>query len=220
MTTIANHKPEEEQTPLERIKIDVHQLLRRGMRLVKTVPADVADAAKAALKELDAKASAYNEWRGIEKQAKTEADALKPAIEDAVAKQGTVPDGAPKSQRVDTPSFICTLTTGSTMEIDDESVLQFDFEMNTRPLRDIFDQLFVRHVSYTLSPKAHQLMKHGKLPKAHEEMIRDHYKNSFSAKDKSPSLIVKSKDELKLERLAAIAAAEKKVAKKTGKERA
>ena len=220
MTTIAN-LPKSEPSAIERIKHDVHTLLRRGMRLVIPATPEAEESRKAAIKRLDEQAWEYNEWRGVEKQAKAEADALKPAIENGVAKLGQVPDGAPKSLRVDTPSFICTTTTGTSMEIDDETVLEFDMQMNTKPLREIFDQLFVRHVEYKLAPTAHQLMKHGKLPKAYEAMIRAYYSNAFIADDKSPSLKVESKDELKAKRVKAAAAAEEKAAtRKTGKARA
>jgi len=215
-TTAAN--PNQVQEPIERVRTDIHTLLRRSMRIVAPATPEAEAERRAAIKRLDEEAWAYNEWLGFAAQAMEQAAALKPGIQATIMKLGTVPDGAPKSIRVDTPSFICTATTGTSLEIEDETVLEFDLAMNAKPLREIFDQLFVRHVEYTLAPTAHQMMTHGKLPQSFEGMIRQFYSRCFSAKAKTPSLTVESKDAIKQKQLAAAKLAEEKAAKKkTGK---
>ena len=212
MTTSTAIQPQTK--PIERVHANIHQLLRRGLRLVTpSSPEEIADRAKA-IARLEEDAAAYYEWKEIENQAKDEASTLKPLIQASVDKLGAVPDSAPKSIRAETTNYICTNTTGSTMDIDDDAVLYFDLAMNTKKLRKIFDLLFVRRVEYTLSPTAHQMMQHGKLPAAHEEMIRELYSRCFSAKTTKPSLTVESKAVIEKERLAAVAAAQEKAAKK------
>lgn len=216
MSTAATSQVTPQEKPINRAWASVHQLLRRGMRIVAPAsPEEVADRTKA-LARLDEDASAYYGWKEIEDQAKREAATLKPVILAAVEKLGSVPDSAPKSLRADTEGFVCTRTIGSTMEIDDEAVLEFDLAMNTKKLREIFDALFVRRIEYQLSPAAQQMMQHGKLPQQYAEMIHSYYSRCFSAKTTTPTLNVDSKEAIEQKRLAAIAAAEEKASKKKG----
>lgn len=218
MTPATTAETQPQQTPLDRAKARVHDLLRRSIRIVTPRTPEEDEQRKRELARLDTDAQAYHEWREIEDNAKEEAAKLKPSIQAGVDRLGAVPDSAPKSLRVDTPRFVLTNTTGNKLEIVHENALQLDLMMHSKSDQEIFNKLFIRNVEYTLAPTANQLIEHGKLPRGKAEAIRAMFARCFSAKTTQTSLTVESKAAIaERQRLAAEQAEAKRAAKRGGK---
>jgi len=142
------------------------------------------------IKELNADARRYLLLRDKEQAAKKAADAIKPRLLLAAERFGMVPDGAPKSRRIETRSFVVTRTVGSSTEVKDANVTELELTLAKARLSTLFPLLFERHVEYTLVDGADAALAEANLPKKAADAIRALYGRCFGHKTKTPSLDV------------------------------
>jgi hypothetical protein len=180
--------------------------------IVNAAPAPAPEALRAAMiHKLEADAREYNRLHTIEEEVKAGKAVLKPGIMLALKTYGAVPDGAPKTRRIETEGFVCDLTVGTTTEIDDVEVAFLDEMLSrSRRLRHLFSLMFRRRYEYTLEPTAQQTILYTKWPKEIREQVRNAYMRCISARTTAPSLSIESKAEIAARQREAQEAAEAK----------
>ena len=142
------------------------------------------------IQALNAVCRRYLALRDKEAVAKKAAEALKPSLLLAAETFGMVPDGAPKSRRIETRSFVVTRTVGSITEVKDGNVTELELMLAKARLSALFPLLFERHVEYTLVDGADATLAEATLPKKAADAIRALYGRCFGHKTKTPSLDV------------------------------
>lgn len=157
----------------------------------------------------------YKSKRKAEADAKTEADTIKARIMAEVKRFGLVPDNAPKSRRVSTRNFVCTLTTGTSVEVDDTSACELELLLSQARRSAKFPLLFSRRSEYSLEKGAAEVIEQERWPKKHAEQIRILFAKCFRPKTGTPSLSVETSEAVaeRERKAAAKAAKSKKVAR-------
>jgi hypothetical protein len=156
----------------------------------------------------------YLQFRSDQENAKQDADDLKVWILAQVQQHGFVPTNAEKSRRLEAIGHVATVTTGTTVEIDDQLCTELELLLAKARCPKMFPALFTRRSEYSLAKTAAVAIKATPWPKKFKADIVTLYARCFSPKPKTPSLEVESR--------AAIAerdriAAEKAAAKTTKK---
>jgi hypothetical protein len=171
-----------------------------------------------ALKNFENLCESYISFRRDQEEAKQAADELKAIILADVERYGFVPTNAEKSRRIETPGFIATISTGTTIEINDSRVFDLELLLSRARCPKLFASLFTRRVEYSLAKTAAVAMQTTAWPKKHADEIRSLYGLCFTPKPKTPSLEVLSREEVaERERVAAEKAAAKSAKKSRGK---
>lgn len=170
-------------------------------------------AATSDLASLQRDISNYLAWSETLAQAKERADKIKARILDAVQKFGYVPTNAEKSRRIDTARFIATVTTGTTVEINDANCTELELLLAHARRPKLFSLLFERRVEYSLAQTAAETIKGTRWPRKHADRIRTLYALCFSPKPKTPALSIESRQAFEERERKAAAKAAKKSAK-------
>jgi len=161
-------------------------------------------------KLFERRCESYLQFRKDEREAKLAAEELKPWILSQVEKHGLVPTNAEKSRRIDTPGFVATVTTGTTVEINDAKCTELELLLSRAKCSDAFPQLFTRRTEFALAKTADTAMASARWPKRFAEQIRATYGLCFTPKTKTPSLDIDTRAQIEeRERKAAEKAAKK-----------
>lgn len=160
---------------------------------------------------VDALCVDFNEKKAAADVAGEAMRASKAALIDHVQRLGYVPAGADKSVRLDGAEFVATVTTSSTVEIEDGSVVELQLALSAQKKPGIFRKMFDRRVKYSLRKDAAEILKAAtvKLPESSQKSLAQLFASCFSVSSKAPSLSVESS--------AALKAKEEKAAKKAAK---
>jgi hypothetical protein len=165
-----------------------------SLEQVTAIAPTEAEIKAATLRKLEIDLAEYFRQKEAERVAQDALKSLKPGIIAALSKYGSVPDGAPKSVRIETSEFVSTLTTGTTIDVDDEAVESLRQLLGkTSKLRALFALLFRPRIEYTLQPTARETILHTKWPKAIKDQVVIAYMRCFDAKTNTPALTVDSK---------------------------
>lgn len=162
--------------------------------------------------EFDALCQDFVAKQLVADEAETVAKAAKALVLDAVQKHGSVPKNAEASRRVEGADWCGTVTSGTSVEVNDSTVQELEITLSRAKRAEVFPLLFARRVEFNLVKGAETVLKQAKLPARWRDRIHQLYAQSFVVKGKTPSL--------KVEPIAAVREREEKAAKKAAKTKA
>lgn len=153
----------------------------------------------------------YNEKKAAADVANEALRASKAALIADVQLLGYVPAGADKSVRLDGVDFVATVTTATSVEIEDGSVIELQLALSNAKKPGTFRKLFDRRVKYSLRKNAAETLQAAtaRLPEPAQKKLAQLFASCFAVATKAPALTVES--------TAAIKAKEAKAAKKGGR---
>lgn len=141
--------------------------------------------------------------------AKIKADEAKAVVMTAVQQHGSVPKNAEASRRMEGANWCATVTTGTTVDVNDAACTELEIVLSRAKQHDIFANLFSRRTEFSLVKGAESALKQAKLPARWRDRIHQLYASCFSVHSKSPSL--------KVEAIAVVRDREDKASKKATK---
>ena len=160
---------------------------------------------------VDAMVREYNEQKLVVDAASEQLRIRKSTLIDAIQRHGYVPAGADKSLRLDGIEFVSTVTTASTVEIVDSSVVRLQLALSAAKKSRLFRLLFDRRVKYSLVKDAADKLKTATagMPDAAQKKFALLFASCFDVGTKAPALNIDS--------IADLRAKEERAAKKAAK---
>ncbi len=122
-----------------------------------------------------------------------------------VQRFGTVPTGAEHSLRLQGQVTTTTVTTGNTITVKEDAVIELWAAMSCNQRIELFEKMFTRRTRHELRKDAENQLRIADLPQRLVKLFTSLYARCFEVKKKSPSL--------KVERLEGAKPAKKKAGK-------
>ena len=145
-------------------------------------------------RQIDEMVELFEAIRDSAEQADERYEDAKQELIALVQRFGSVPAGAEHSLRLQGHVTTTTVTTGNTIAVKEDAVMELWAAMSVNQQNELFDKIFSRRIRHELRKDAENQLRIADLPQRLVKLFTSLYARCFEVKKKSPSLKVERLD--------------------------